>query len=225
MNTAVFDGIVREIGEVSTRRSFVRLLGGAAALSAGAALGGTSLARGKGHGAAKDRGEGRDRSGETVTAQRRGGKKITICYQNQTRLVKKSKLGNFPGYTRGVCPDGEPKPVVCTTYVLSGGPNLSDQITIDDDGSILNVTAGKFLLIDNNGQASSHSPVFNPGKAGDLLRVRATDYGGCRSFSPLWIHCLETGQSKKVFSGDSGNGSCANPKQVDYLDITFPIEL
>ena len=63
------------------------------------------------------------------------------------------------------------------------------------------------------------------GKVGDLLRVRATDYFGCRSFSPLWMHCLETGQSKKVFSGDSGNGSCTNPKQVDYLDITFPIEL
>jgi hypothetical protein len=224
MNTEVFDGIVREIGEVSTRRSFIRLLGGAATLGASMTLGGSSLARGKGHDAGKDRGEERGRSGETVTAQRRGGKKITICYQNQTRLVKKSKLGNFPGHTRGACLD-DPKPVVCSTYVLSGGPKPSDPITIDDDGSIRNVTSGKFLLNDPNGQASSHSAIFNPGKPGDLLQVRATDYGRCRSFSPLWMHCLETGQSKQVFSGDSGNGSCTNPKQVDYLNITFPLEI
>ena len=218
------------MGEVSTRRSVFRLLGGAAALSAGLALTAReeSLGKSRAKSQGKARSAGRDRAGASVTAQGRGGKKITICYQGQTRTVKKSKLGNYPGATRGACPGGPgggPQPVVCTTHVLSGGPNPSDPITIDDDGSILNVTTGKFLLIDNNGQASSHSPVFSPGKVGDLLRVRATDYGGCRSFSPLWMHCLETGQSKKVFSGDSGNGSCTNPKQVDYLDITFPIEL
>jgi hypothetical protein len=219
MDTVVFDGIVREMGAVSTRRNFTRLLGGAVALGAGLALGGDSLAKGRNHGKARSQG--------SVAAQGKG-KKITICYQAQTRTIKKSKLGNYPGATRGACPNGTgggQQPAVCTTYVLSGGPKPSDPITIDDDGSILNVTTGKFLLIDNNGQASSHSPVFSPGKVGDLLRVRATDYGGCRSFSPLWMHCLETGQSKQVFSGDSGNGSCTNPKQVDYLDITFPIEL
>jgi hypothetical protein len=224
MKAMVFDGITRELGAVSTRRNVFRLLGGAAALSAGLVVTARDESLGKGRGRSKGeaRSEGRERGGESVTAQGRGGKKILICYQGQTRTVKKKKLGNFPGATRGACPDA---PVVCSTYILSGGPKASDPITIDDDGSILNVTTGKFLLNDNSGQASSHNAVVSPGKVGDQLRVRATDYGGCRSFSPLWLHCVETGQSKKVFSGDSGNGSCTNPKQVDYLDITFPIEL
>ena len=55
MNTMAFDGIVREMSEVSTRRGAFRLLGGAAAMSAGLVLGGESLAKGKdkGHGKAK----------------------------------------------------------------------------------------------------------------------------------------------------------------------------
>lgn len=219
MKAMAFDGIARELRGASTRRSFFRLLGGAAAVGAGLALTTGEQAQAKGKNRGKVRSQG------AVAAQGKGTK-ITICYQNQTRQVKKKGYKTkYPGATLGPCPVGPTQTAVCTTYVLSGGPKPSDPITIDDDGSILNVTAGKFLLIDNNGQASSHSPVFSPGKVGDLLRVRATDYGGCRSFSPLWMHCLETGQSKKVFSGDSGNGSCTNPKQVDYLDITFPIEI
>src|SRR5215203_6889766 len=91
MDTVVFDGIVREMGEVSTRRNFTRLLGGAVALGAGLALGGESLAKGRNHGKAKSQG--------SVAAQGKG-KKITICYQGQTRTIKKSKLGNYPGATR-----------------------------------------------------------------------------------------------------------------------------
>jgi hypothetical protein len=226
MDTVVFDGIVREMGEVSTRRNFTRLLGGVVALGAGLALGGESLAKSKNHG--KAHAQAKAKSAGRVAAQ--GKKKtITICFQNQTRTVKKKGYqAKFPGATPGPCPSGTggaQQPAVCTTFVLSGGPNPSDPITIDDDGSILNVTTGKFLLIDNNGQASSHNAIVSPGKVGDLLRVRATDWGGCRSFSPLWMHCVETGQSKQVFSGDNGNGSCTNPKQADYLDITFPIAL
>ena len=38
MQAPVFDGITRDLGEVSTRRRFFRLLGGAAALGAVAAV-------------------------------------------------------------------------------------------------------------------------------------------------------------------------------------------
>ena len=189
------------------------------------------------HGKAKAqgqrKGQGKRNGREQLSAQGKKSKTITICYQNQTRTVKKKGYQTkYPGATVGPCPivdppkpQPQPQPAVCTTYVLSGGAKASDPITIDDDGSILNVTTGTFLLNDNSGQASTHSAVFNPGKLGDLVRVRATDYGGCRSFSPLWLHCLETGQSKQVFSGNAGNGSCTNPKQADYLDITFPLAL
>jgi hypothetical protein len=221
MEATTFDGISRNLGSVSTRRGFARLLGGAAVL--GAALASEeSQARGKRH----------DKGREQVSAQGKGkGKKITICYQNQTRTVKKKGyLNKFPGATRGACQagggnpgGGGQQPQACTSFVLSGGPNQTDPITIDDDGSILNVTTGKFLVIDNNGMASPLNPVIFNGQVGNVLRVRGTDWGGCRSFSPLWVHCLATGQKRQIFTGYSGSG-CAYTKG-DFLDINVTVEL
>jgi len=221
MNTVVFDGIVREMGEVSTRRSFTRLLGGAVALGTGLALGGESLAKGKSHG--KAQAQGKAKSAGQVAAQ--GKKKtITICYQNQTRTVKKKGYQTkYPGATLGPCPAGPMQTAACTNWIISGGPNQSDPIMIDDDGSILNVTTGTFLVIDNNGQAGPVNPVVFNGKVGDVLRVRATDWGGCRSFSPLWVHCLATGQKKQLFTGYSGAG-CSYPKG-EFLDMNLTISL
>lgn len=221
MEATTFDGISRNLGSVSTRRSFARLLGGAAVLGAVLASGEESQARGKRNGKSRDQ----------VSAQGKGkGKKITICYQNQTRTVKKKGYQNkYPGATKGACPTGGnpggggQQPQACTTFVLSGGPNQTDPIVIDDDGSILNVTTGKFLVIDNNGMAGPLNPVFDPGQVGDVLRLRGTDWGGCRSFSPLWIHCLATGQKRQIFTGYSGSG-CANPKG-EFLDINVTIAL
>jgi hypothetical protein len=215
MDATTFDGISRNLGSVSTRRSFARLLGGAAVLGATFAASEESQARGKRHG--KDR--------EQVGSEGRRGKKITICYQNQTRTVKKKGYQDkFPGATRGACQDGGGQPQqACTTFVLSGGPNQSDPITIDDDGSILNVTTGKFLVIDNNGMAGPLNPVIFTGEVGNVLRVRGTDWGGCRSFSPLWVHCLASGQKREIFTGYAGSG-CGYTKG-DFLDINITVAL
>ena len=87
----------------------------------------------------------------------------------------------------------------------------------------MNATAGKFLVIDNNGMAGPLNPVIFNGKVGDVLRVRATDWGGCRSFSPLWVHCLATGQKNQIFSGYSGAG-CAYTKG-EFLDMNLTVAL
>jgi hypothetical protein len=101
MQATMFDGISRDLGQSATRRSVFRLLGGAAAMSTGLVLVAQDETQAKNRG--KHHGQGR----EQVSAQGKGkGKKVTICYQNQTRLVKKSKLGTYPGATRGACPDG-----------------------------------------------------------------------------------------------------------------------
>ena len=243
MNTERFDGIVREMGEVSTRRGVLRLLGGASAMSAGLVLGTglDSLARGTGKRRGHSQAHGRER--ERVAAQGKKGKKVTICYQGQTRTVKKSKLGNFPGATRGACPivgnngntggntggnggnnGGTPPPPPCTKWIISGGPDPSTPITADDDLSIVNVTNGTVILNDNNGMAGPISARFFDANVGDVLRVRLTDWGGCRSLSPLWLHCYTTGQSKQLYTGYNGVG-CNNPKQVDFLDFTLTVSL
>lgn len=207
MDATTFDGISRNLGSVSSRRGFVRLLGGAAAVGAVLAAGTDTLAQGKGHH------KGRDQ----VSAQGKGkGKKITICYLNQTRTVKKSKLGNFPGATRGACPGGgnggggNPgggggEPVVCSRWIISGGPNQTDKIVADDDLLISNMSqGGSAVLNDMNGSASTLSAVVFDAKVGDQLRIYGYDRGGCRSLSPLWLHCQATGQKRQLFGGYSG---------------------
>lgn len=186
MNTEVFDGIARELGGVSTRRSFVRLLGGAAAVGAGVVLGSDDIAAKK------------------------------------KRKKKKTGGGNNGG--TGGTGGGGTTPVTCTQLILSGGPNPSDKIVFDDDGSILNTTKGQFILIDNDGRATEHAARFLDASLGDLLRVRVTDWSGCRSLSPLWVHCAGTGQSKQIFSGYNG-GRCDYPKQSDFLDFVIKVEL
>jgi hypothetical protein len=240
MNTGVFDGIVREMGTVSTRRRFFHLLGGATAAGAGLAV----VAHEESLGKKRKKGKHHHHGGEYPHPDPGGctGTGQGSCPTGQSCVSGQCRTTSNPvgctGTGQGTCStgqscvngrcqqDADPEPVVCSTFILSGGPNVTDMITFDDDGSILNLTTGTFLLNDNNGQASSHSPIVNPGTAGDQLRLRVIDWGGCRSVSPLWLHCLETGESTKVFSGDSGNNRCDNPPNSNpYLDITFPIEL
>lgn len=229
MNTVAFDGLVQELGNVSTRRGIFRLLGGVAAAGAGLAVTANDeiLAKSRGK-ASRNRGRGNDE----VSAQGKG-KKVTICFQNQTRTAKKKSVqSKFPGATMGACPqtpappdktNPQPQPVACTNFILSGGPNQTDPISIDDDGSIHHVEGAKFLLIDNNGMAGPLNPVVFSGKIGDTLRVQAQDWGGCRSFSPLWVHCLATGQKKQIFTGYSG-ANCMYTKGP-FLDMNLKVEL
>ena len=95
MQAPVFDGITRELGERSSRRSFMRLLGGAAAMGAVTLVGSDAEAKRRG----KNQGQ--------VTAQGKKGQSatITICYQKQTLTVKKKGYqATYPGATVGPCP-------------------------------------------------------------------------------------------------------------------------
>ena len=221
MKTMAFDGIVREMSEVSTRRGVFRLLGGAAAMSAGLVLGGESLAKGKNHGKAKAaahrKGQGNGR--EALSAQ--GKKKtITICYQTQTRTVKKKGYQSvYPGATVGACPvvdppkpqpEPQPQPVACTRWLISGGPNQYDPIVVDDDFYIFRPSKGGASIInDADKKASSLPPATFDAEVGEVLNIVAYDNGACRSLSPLWLHCLATGQKRVLFTGVN-QGSCVN---------------
>jgi hypothetical protein len=84
MKATTFDGISRNLSAISTRRSVFRLLGGAAAVGALAAVG----------------------LSEESQAKKKAAK-ITICYQGQTRQAPKRGWQNrFPGATRGACSAG-----------------------------------------------------------------------------------------------------------------------
>ena len=222
MKTVVFDGIVREMGEVSTRRGFVRLLGGAAALGAGLALGGDSLAKGKRHGKARAEAHSKAKGKGAIQAQ--GKKKtITICYQNQTRTVKKKGYqAKYPGAIVGPCPD-RPQTAVCTSWILSGGPDRTTPIAVDDDLHVM--VNGVTVFNDADGKATAVPPIAFPAQVGDSLGVIARDANpACRSLSPLWLHCATTGQKRQLFAGN--NDGCAPARTAGtFVSEVFTISL
>jgi hypothetical protein len=212
MQATTFDGITRQLGEVATRRSVFRLLGGAA-LSAGIVLGagGESLAKGKskGHGGNHAQAHGQ------ASAEGKKSKKVTICYQTQTRSVKKQGWQKkYKGATLGPCPvnpGGQTQPAACTSWILSGGPNPGDSIVVDDDLVIDHYVAGGqiyTLFRDRDKQANTLQPIKFKAFVGDTLRIGAYDENpACRSLSPLWLHCATTGEKRQVFAGN--NDGCA----------------
>jgi hypothetical protein len=223
MHGTAFDGITRQLGEVATRRSAFRLLGGAA-LSAGLVLGagGESLARDK-----NARGRNHARAQGQTGAEAKKGKRVTICHQNQTRQVKKKGWQKkFPGATLGPCPaspGGQTQPAACTSWILSGGPDQGDRILVDDDLIIDHYIqgSGPFELFHERDKKASSVPAISfRAQVGDTLRVGAYDaQTSCRSLSPLWLHCATTGQKRQIFAGN--NDGCAPGRTAGYFVMEF----
>jgi len=210
MKAVAFDGITRQVGEVATRRSVLRLLGGAA-LSAGLVLGagGESLAKNKGKD--KNNARGGNQARGQASAEGKKGSKVTICFQNQSRQVKKQGWKKkYKGATLGPCP-AAPQPVACTSWILSGGPNQGDSIVVDDDLVIDHYVDGGqvyTLFRDRDKKANTLQPIKFKAFVGDTLRIGAYDENpACRSLSPLWLHCATTGEKRQVFAGN--NDGCA----------------
>jgi hypothetical protein len=212
MHGTAFDGITRELGEVATRRNVFRLLGGAA-LSAGLVLGAGSetLAKSK----KNARGKSHAQSNGQTSAEGKKSKKVTICYQNQTRQEKKQGWQKkYKGATLGPCPanpGGPAQPAACTSWILSGGPNPEDSIVVDDDLVIDHYVDGGqvyTLFRDRDKKANTWQPIRFKAFVGDTLRIGAYDENpACRSLSPLWLHCATTGEKRQVFAGN--NDGCA----------------
>src|SRR4051794_9680603 len=112
MQAGAFDGIAQALGIVSTRRSCVRLLAGAAALGTGLALGGDSLAKPK----------RRDHAKDTARAAAKHKKSCPPCKQRKHGKCKRAKPDGTtcPG---GTCQGGQclppttppPPPPACGT--------------------------------------------------------------------------------------------------------------
>jgi hypothetical protein len=226
MHGTAFDGITRQLGEVATRRSVFRLLGGAT-LSASLVLGGgESLAKGKGEGRDKKKNDARGKNQAQgqgqISAEGKRGKKVTICHQNQTRRVKKQDWRQkYEGATLGRC-STTPQPADCTSWILSGGPNPGDPIVVDDDLVIDHYVDGGqvyTLFRDRDKQANTLQPIGFKAFVGDTLRITAYDENpACRSLSPLWLHCATTGQKRQVFAGNSDGCAAGRTAGAYFVD-------
>jgi hypothetical protein len=222
MHAMAFDGITRELDELATRRGLFRLLGGAA-LGAGLVLGGESVAGGKSKGRGGNHAQAQGQTSAEGRNTRGKSTKVTICHQNQTRQVKKKGWRlKYPGATLGRCP-APPQPAVCTSWILSGGPDPGDRILVDDDLIIDHYIQGSGpfeLFHERDKKASSLPAIAFKAQVGDTLRVGAYDaQTSCRSLSPLWLHCATTGQKRQIFAGN--NDGCAPGRTASYFVMEF----
>ena len=218
MKATAFDGITRELGEVATRRSVLRLLGGAA-MSAGLALGagGESLAKNKKHA----RGGNHAQAHGQASAEGKKSKQVTICFQNQTLQVKKKGWQQkFAGATLGPCP--VTPQAACTSWILSGGPDPGASIVVDDDLVIDHYVDGGqvyTLFRDRDRKANTWQPIRFKAFVGDTLRIGAYDENpACRSLSPLWLHCATTGEKRQVFAGNNDGCAPGRPAGAYFVD-------
>lgn len=103
-------------------------------------------------------------------------------------------------------------------YYLSGGPNPTDQLHIDDELSLCLNGVRIFC-----GEGLSLAPVFFNATPGDNLRVLGFDNGGCRGVGELWIHDVY-GEGKLKLA-DAYNGGCfpGQPAGGLFYDRAFTV--
>jgi hypothetical protein len=104
----------------------------------------------------------------------------------------------------GVARDAGAYPSDCERFVLSGGKNAGKEIDVDDDLTVF--VNGKAVFRDNDGVIGIGLEAIEPirfrAEVGDTLRIVAKDgQGPCHSLSPLWLHCRDGGQPRRLTQG------------------------
>ena len=107
--------------------------------------------------------------------------------------------------------------------VLSGGPDPTDPLWVDDDLSVfLNTNA---ILVDDNEHSDEDlGTVSFTARNRDRLRVVARDvHSGCRSRSPLYLHSTTDGTLHHL--APEINDCTGKPAPAVFYDKTFDITL
>jgi hypothetical protein len=127
-------------------------------------------------------------------------------------------------FVPGAAHAGVVLPAVCPGAVtLSGGPSLTEQISVDDDLTLrLNSST---IFEDANGFAQDHDPIGFTAGIGDQLYVIASNgpFGGPEHIDPLYLTCDANGvqQVLDATGFDSPGGA---PGEMFY-DETFTVQL
>ncbi|MCB9759008.1 MAG: choice-of-anchor D domain-containing protein [Alphaproteobacteria bacterium] len=117
-------------------------------------------------------------------------------------------------------------------YVISGGSSIFDYWTVDDDVTVL--LDGEPVLQDTNRTQDTHAPVEFEARAGQQIRILATDINACqKKLSPLTLHFGTSDQQQlnDLVCGSSCpqdacyDGSYAGPWPNVFLDETWTIEI
>ncbi len=119
-----------------------------------------------------------------------------------------------------------------TPYLLTGGSTIWDYWTVDDD--VVIYLDGVEVFRDSNDTQDSHAPVAIEAKAGQTLRIIATDVNECdQSLDALFLH-WGTGSSQTLNEAwcrsSCPSHECYDPDFVgpwpdDFLDVSYVIEI
>ena len=174
--------IGRKRMEISSRRGFLRLIGGAGALGAAEAV-----------------------ATSAGSARKRRRNRCMGCVLEKAHCVN------------GKCVPRPQRAITCTRWILSGGPEQSAPIVVDD-GLLVRVVGQPGEIIGDADQwVSSLSPVAFTAFVGDVLEVQAFDASPeCRSLSPLWLHCATSGKKRQLFAGNSDGSAGKNRLLLVY---------
>ena len=88
----------------------------------------------------------------------------------------------------------------CRNFILSGGPDPTDDIIVDDDYRVLR--NGVVIFKDADGGPTTLVPIAIKARVGDTLIIRAKDVqNDCYELSPLYLHCADGGSARRIHKG------------------------
>ena len=106
-------------------------------------------------------------------------------------------------------------------YILSGGPDQTDTIFVDDDLTVLR--NGNVVFKENDEGSSTVLPISFRARRGDVLRIRARNAQSCIELSPLYLHRVSDGNVRKLHRGIPFDCSSAASRVGVFFDKRYTI--
>jgi len=116
-----------------------------------------------------------------------------------------------------------PTKTASTEFIISGGPNQSAAIYVDDILRVF-VNGSKVAEVQQGGHCCSPvAPIHFFAHTGDTLRVQAQDANNCYSLDAIWLQKSD-GSGLTQLSGDISGPNCDHePLEQIFFDQIFTL--
>ena len=109
----------------------------------------------------------------------------------------------------------------CRKWILSGGPDPTEEIVVDDDLKVLR--NGQIVFEDADGDSGDHDPIHFSARKGAKLRIVAFDAQAlCHELGPLYLHCEGKGRLRRKLT-DGVPYTCPNEAVGEFFNKTFTV--
>jgi hypothetical protein len=109
----------------------------------------------------------------------------------------------------------------CRHWILSGGPDPTEEIFVDDDLTVFK--NGQIVFQDEEEGWSTIAPIHFTARKGATLTIVAVDTDpNCHQLSPLYLQCKRKGGSPRKLT-DGVPETCPNMAVGEFFNETFTI--